>query len=52
VTVNDNNIPAVKTIFDAHSAVREKIEAANNAAVDALVAMVLQQPQAGDKGVA
>jgi hypothetical protein len=38
--VNDNNIPVAKAIFDTHSVVRKKIEAANFAVVEALVAMV------------
>jgi len=41
--VRDTNIPVAKAIFDTHSVVRKKIEAANFAVVDALVAMVEYQ---------
>lgn len=36
----NKDIPASKAIFDTHTAVRAKIEAANRAAHEALVAMV------------
>lgn len=39
----ENNIPVAKAIFDTHSVVRKKIEVANFAVVDALVAMVEYQ---------
>lgn len=38
-----DNIPVAKAIFDTHSFVRKKIETANFAVVDALVAMVEYQ---------
>lgn len=38
--MSENNIPVAKAIFDTHSAVRAKIEAANIAVFEALVAMV------------
>lgn len=45
--MTDTNIPVAKAIFDTHSVVRKKIEAANFAVMDALVAMVeYQDPMA------
>jgi len=45
--MTDNNIPVSKAIFDTHSVVRKKIEAANFAVMEALVAMVdYQDPMA------
>lgn len=41
--MSDNNIPVAKAIFDTHSVVRKKIEAANFAVVDALVTMLEYQ---------
>ena len=41
--MSDNNIPVAKAIFDTHSVVRKKIEVANFAVVEALVAMVEYQ---------
>jgi hypothetical protein len=41
--VNENNIPVAKAIFDTHSIVRKKIETANFAVVEALVAMMEYQ---------
>ena len=41
--MSDNNIPVAKAIFDTHTAVRKKIEAANFAVIDALIAMVEYQ---------
>jgi hypothetical protein len=38
--VKDQNIPVAKAIFDTHTFVRKKIEVANFAVIDALVAMV------------
>jgi len=38
-----DNIPVAKAIFDTHSFVRKKIEAANFAVIEALVAMVEYQ---------
>lgn len=45
--MSDNNIPVAKAIFDAHTAVRKKIEAANFAVIEALVAMVEYQDPMG-----
>jgi mevalonate pyrophosphate decarboxylase len=45
--VNDTNIPVAKAIFDTHSAVRAKTEAANVAVLEALQAMLdYQDPMA------
>jgi hypothetical protein len=45
--VSENNIPVSKAVFDTHSVVRQKLEAANFAVFEALVAMVeYQDPMA------
>lgn len=41
--MSENNIPVAKAIFDTHSVVRKKIEAANFAVIEALTAMVEYQ---------